>query len=106
MRVSARIATACDELRMERKRDYEWREDPEFCKRMADADEACTDYLIANAIKQANKKSDLLVWNLFKKRRPAVYGILRVIARQDNPCWPRLSYCFDRSGCSVVDTEP
>ena len=32
--------------------------------------------------------------------------ILRSIGRQDSPCWPRLSFCFERSGCSVVDTEP
>jgi hypothetical protein len=32
--------------------------------------------------------------------------ILKSIARQAHACWPRLSYCSDRSGCSVVDTEP
>ncbi len=32
--------------------------------------------------------------------------ILSSIGRQDSACWPRSSCCFERSGCSVADTEP
>jgi hypothetical protein len=41
----------------------------------------------------------------FDRPTPPVL-ILRSIGPQDSACWPRLSCCFEPSGCSVVDTEP
>jgi len=55
------ITGACRLLHFDARRVYEWRaEDPEFVKAMDEAEEAATDYLVAEALKRAKEKSDYL----------------------------------------------
>jgi hypothetical protein len=74
------IADTCRQIRLERRRVYDWLEaDPEFATALKDAEVEALDRLRGAAHKRASSRSDGMLMFLLKRLQPEVFavGVLR-----------------------------